>query len=366
MVINANVKWMLLSAAALLFFSGCKREPVQVYTAPKEDAAKAPVPSMPAGHGDMMGGAPAQIAFKLPAGWKEKTAAQMRAAQFSVSGPDSQEADVSVIPLPGMSASHEDLLNIWREQVQLAPVSKEDADKALEKVTIAGLQGNLADMVSEKNLVNDRFKLRILVASVEKAGTTWFIKMTGPDELVKASRPSFLEFLQGLTFKEAAEAPAAMPAMGTGLNAMVPAGDAGENPKWKVPADWQEAKAGPMQSAKFIVIGENGKQAEITVSSLGGDGGGLLANANRWRGQLLLKPVSEEEMAKDVQKVAVGAAQAIMMDIKGTSAKSGEPARMVVLSVPDAGKTWFYKLLGEEKLVEKQKDAFVKFAGSAQ
>jgi len=63
--------------------------------------------------------------------------------------------------------------------------------------------------------------------------------------------------------------------------------------------------------------------------------------------------------------LAVAGGQATMMDVTGTDAKTGQKARLVGIILPQAGQTWFYKLMGDEQLVGQQKEAFVKFIQSA-
>ncbi len=48
-----------------------------------------------------------------------------------------------------------------------------------------------------------------------------------------------------------------------------------------------------------------------------GDGGGLLANFNRWRGQLGLGPVTEADLAKEVQPLDLPGGKASVADITG-------------------------------------------------
>jgi hypothetical protein len=57
--------------------------------------------------------------------------------------------------------------------------------------------------------------------------------------------------------------------------------------------------------------------------------------------------------------VANGKAQ--LVDMSGTDARTGQPTRLVGAIVPQSGQTWFYKLMGDAKVVESQKDAFTKF-----
>ena len=61
-------------------------------------------------------------------------------------------------------------------------------------------------------------------------------------------------------------------------------------PTWTVPSGWQEGQLAQFLVAKYVIAGADGTAA-VNVSSLAGDGGGLLANVNRWRGQLGLPPV---------------------------------------------------------------------------
>jgi hypothetical protein len=47
--------------------------------------------------------------------------------------------------------------------------------------------------------------------------------------------------------------------------------------------------------------------------------------------------------------------------MSGTNPTTGQPARLVGAMVTQAGQTWFYKLMGDAKVVEAQKAAFAKF-----
>ncbi len=59
------------------------------------------------------------------------------------------------------------------------------------------------------------------------------------------------------------------------------------------------------------------------------------------------------------------AAKRWLVDISGTSSQTGQPAQLVAVIVPQAGQTWFYKLMGDAKVVAGQKDAFIQFVRSA-
>ena len=59
-----------------------------------------------------------------------------------------------------------------------------------------------------------------------------------------------------------------------------------DKPTWTVPADWQEGQLAQFLVANIVIARCGGAQAAVNVSSLAGDGGGLLPNVNRWREQL--------------------------------------------------------------------------------
>ena len=197
--------------------------------------------------------------------------------------------------------------------------------------------------------------------------------MTGDPDLVENQKANFIAFLKSVEFNQAA-APAAMdmsqlppshPAI-PGMDSTTqsaPAADTAGKPTWTVPADWEEGQLAQFLIAKFI-IGGGDATAAVNVSSLAGDGGGLLPNINRWRGQLGQPPVTDADIATLPTVDATGV-KATLVDISGTDARSGKPARLVGVIVPLVGQTWFYKLMGDPDIVAQQKDAFTKFVQSA-
>ena len=62
---------------------------------------------------------------KLPAGWKENpNPGSMRAASYLVSNSEGSEAEVAVIPMPGMANIELQLVNMWREQAKLPTITE--------------------------------------------------------------------------------------------------------------------------------------------------------------------------------------------------------------------------------------------------
>jgi hypothetical protein len=357
----------LFSLAVLL--TGCGRDDVKVYHVAKEDSAAPPPVQLAAPEqNSQTQQQPPQLQWTLPDGWQEKTAGQMRVASFLVTGTNGETADVGVIPLPA-SGQEIQLVNMWRDQLQLPAATNDTA----EAVAIGSDSGKLFDIASDALLIDGKSRARILVAMLTSGGTSWFFKMTGEDSFVVSQKPAFLQFLKSVNFVAPA---AAAPMPGTGLgnqNFLVPnanttvtggaAPDAGKS-IWTIPPDWKQIDPGPMLSAKFSITGNDGS-AEVNILSSGMDSG-LAANVNRWRGQLGLPPVAQEdEFSKMVSSIDVGNGKAQVVDLSGTDSKTGKPARLIGAIVPQNGQTWFYKLMGDEAVVARQKDAFIQFVQSA-
>jgi len=298
----------------------------------------------------------------------------MRVASFRVVS-NGKQADVSVVPLPGLMGHDLDNVNRWRSMLGLQPIKEEDLPKATEVVQIAGSPGQLYDLAGE--IPGSGEKSRILAAVLKRGGVAWFFKMSGDDELVKEQKPTFVNFLKTLSF-EAAPAgagegtpsmtalPPSHPPIGEAslLQASASA-DAQDKPDWQVPPGWKEADAGGFLVAKYIVSGSDNSRADVNVSHSAGTGGGIEANVNRWRGQLGLSPLSEADLNQNLTPLDTGAGKAVSVDITGTDARTGQKARLVGIIIPQQTQTWFYKLMGDEKVVAAEKDAFLKFVQSA-
>jgi hypothetical protein len=134
---------------------------------------------------------------------------------------------------------------------------------------------------------------------------------------------------------------------------------------WTVPSGWQPTPPAQFLLAEFSVPGANGAKAEVNVAELDGDGGGLLANVNRWRGQIGLTPVNDGDLAQLAQPLDVPAGKATQVDFTGIDPKTSQPTRLVGVVVSQNGQTWFYKLMGEKQVVAQQEDTFTKFIQSA-
>lgn len=389
---NTSVRFRRSSSVAALSLalalSGCGKEKVTVYEVAKDQPQPtAPASSDPHQHGaagDPHGMAAAALPrvkwTKLPAGWQENPApGPMRAASFLVKGEGDEVAELAAIPMEGMAGMDLQLVNMWRGQVKLATVTEAEADKQAVPVTIGGEQGKLYEMASTEPVIDATRKGRIVVGVLKRGDTSWFFKLAGEDALVAKAKPAMIEFVKDITFappEPAAVAglPAGHPPMGgSSASAMMRAGGGdtippgtGERPKWEVPSTWTEVARSQFLVAKFRVTAEGGAKADINVSMSSGSGGGLLMNVNRWRAQLSLPPVDQAALDKEAKAIEVAGGTGTVVDFSGEEAENRVPSRCIGVMVPQHGEAWFYKLMGPEALVTRERDAFLKFVRGVQ
>jgi hypothetical protein len=366
-------------AAALLLFAlaGCGRDDVKVYHVATNDTAVALPPSaapmampatMPGGLAVPDNSGLPKLKYTLPDGWKEKALTQMRVASFGITE-NGKTADVSVIPLGGMAGGDLANVNRWRKDVgQTTLATDDDLNKIAEPVTVAGQPASLFDLAGTNPGTGDS---EGIVATILHADdTAWFFKMSGDADLVKKNKPAFIAFLKSLEFgapaataaPDLSQLPAGHPVISPPATA-ADAATATDKPTWNVPAGWQPGELAQFLVAKFV-IGGGDATAAVNVSQLSGNGGGLLSNINRWRGQLGLAPISETELAQLPVIDATGG-KATVVDISGTDARSQKPAQLVGVVLPLGGQTCFYKLMGDPAIVAQQKNALIQFVQSA-
>lgn len=152
--------------------------------------------------------------------------------------------------------------------------------------------------------------------------------------------------------------PAAASAAPGGMAATPVAVAAGANLTWTAPATWQAKAGSAMRKGTYTITGDAGATAELAITAFPGAVGGEFANVNRWRGQLSLTPIGEGEVNSAVTRLTVNGLTISYVDLVSTDAA---PQRMLGAMVPFEGSVWFFKLLGPDAVVAKEKAAFVEF-----
>ncbi len=128
----------------------------------------------------------------------------------------------------------------------------------------------------------------------------------------------------------------------------------GEGISWQLPSDWKQVRAAGMRYMT-ITAPDN---IEIAVFSFPDDVGGLLANVNRWRGQIGLEPITDEQLPQCTSGLKFENGQGTLVDISNPERKS---ARVLAAVLQGRDTTWVIRMTGTIEPLENLKPAFVDF-----
>jgi len=136
-------------------------------------------------------------------------------------------------------------------------------------------------------------------------------------------------------------------------------------PVYDLPAGWSVLPSSQFVMLKLRVAGS--PDATCHLSILGGNGGGLLANVNRWYNQMGLPPISAADVAK-LPTHKFFNSRALLLDLTGSYAGMGADKKEdwgligLILVAPRA--SLFLKMQGPAALLKKEKQHFLDLASS--
>jgi len=117
----------------------------------------------------------------------------------------------------------------------------------------------------------------------------------------------------------------------------------GEEPiHWGLPEGWTQQ---PGDDIRFATLTDarTDPPLTVTVTKLPARAGDLLANVNRWRGQLGLDPIDEARLVQEVHPLEGVALASVLVDLVAPETEGAEPARMLAAIYETPVWTWFLK-----------------------
>lgn len=339
-----------LSAAALLRAAA---QDIETYSVPKghpalsQSATTMPLAPPAAAH--------APLRWTTPAGWKELPPTSIRIGNFLVTGAQGKKAEVAITSFPGSVGTELGNVNRWRGEVGMEPVEQDNISS--QAIMVESKAGKLYDFAGAAS--------ETVVVSLPRQGVTWFFKLRGDKDVVSGARAAFLDFLKSVHFSEGVEAQetsAPLPAMPSSSSLHSAMFDKTKNePQWNPPSHWSAKSAGQMVLKSFSVTADNGQKATVAISVFPGDVGGTFANVNRWRSQLGLAPVAQSELSQVTEPLPLANGAGVLVDFANPNAPGSQRTRLVAAMVRHDDRTWFYKITGDDSLVAREKEGFVKF-----
>ena len=164
----------------------------------------------------------------------------------------------------------------------------------------------------------------------------------------------------GMTDESSEVTAAAVPTPAVGEQAP----DQGEFP-WTVPGGWDRIEGErPMRVATFTAPTPSGP-VEVAVTRFPGEAGGLLANVNRWRGQMGLAAAAEADLAALVERFGQDEWSGYLLRVRG------QTQHMLAAGVYERSqdRTWFIRATAspsEIDAIENDFGSFVRSLGPAE
>jgi hypothetical protein len=393
----------ITSILLILLLWGCSKDPISVQeNVPKEYDQ--------------------DLRWTLPSGWTEVAlTSTMQMAAFSIV--DGEETlQCTITSFEGGGGSDLENLNRWLLQLgrpatdsQGLAIIRENLFLGTHAYLVFDLTRSLTDLAERaiappKDQANDK---SFIAAILRENNRSWFFKLRGNLAAVRKGRAPFQDFLtsirlQGepdeLQLPKPSATPHALPVAGgvkiarkgdippgappppSGPPPLPPGGlppppsippevlekmrktpppnlpaalrkqlGSAKTPAWQVPAGWKTLPSTPMRRGNFTISGDGGKTAAVTVIRLPSNSGSLDANITRWAGQVGLTPEKLNEDQPPVQQIEISGAKANYVVLRGP-----EKSTAVAVVTQDGG-TWFFKLNGNNVLVESQRIAFEGF-----
>lgn len=342
---GARIIKLLPLAAALLV--GCSEEEIRTYRVASEASDSVEVgaktPDAKATPREL------SVHWHAPDGWTEEPVGQFQLASYSIGS----ELKASVSMLPGDAGGTAANINRWRGQVGLDPlIASEISGEA-----VPGFQGegelSLFELLGKSGN-------GILAGILRLSGETWFFKMSGPIDELSEQRPAFEGFLGALETK-----------VGTGFGDQGPPAEKAADPQkpkvnFDLPDGWTVGEESPMRVASFRAAGEDGFEADIAVVPLPGETGSILDNINRWRAQLQLEALKNEDDPAVGKMVDGSPGKYLLTHMKSTKPiVEGEFHGAISAAIVKGDKyTWFVRMSGEARVVEANHSRFEAFVES--
>jgi hypothetical protein len=144
---------------------------------------------------------------------------------------------------------------------------------------------------------------RMLAAILPSGDQAWFFKTVGPIPEIDKHEKEIKGFFTGLTLNDNGKA------------------------HWKLPAGWKEEAGGnEMRLATIVIPADKRLELTVAVTPWSGTEQSMLANVNRWRGQMQLPAINAHELGAVTTEAKAGDRPITIVDLKGRFKSGGMTA----------------------------------------
>lgn len=280
----------------------------------------------------------------VPATWQEQTGSGMRAATILIPG-RGKPLELTVIGLPWSGAPGELLSNVnrWRGQMQLPPVDETGLAKDARQVSAGNSTLTIVDLRGKFQGGPMNAPFAGSAAETQPPFATQAAPMDSASKDLPAGHP-----------------PIAAPLDSTADRAAAPF-------KYDLPAGWQTRPAGGMRKVD-VLVQDGDKSAVFTAIDFPSNSPPMMsdpiANVRRWRGEVGLPPLSDDEIKSTMQPIEIDGTKAMLVEAVPDGGQSQADRATIAAMFTRGDAIWFFKLSGDRDVVAAQKDKFENFLKS--
>ena len=287
------------------------------------------------------------VAWQLPEEWGENPGmGGIMAGSFHVKTKEGPQGRIGVMPFRE-SVETASIVNMFARELGHADYNNTSLTGLLKSKNFSGRTFELARL---EDMTGEEAPPRTALLAIHRQNEqTWLFPFIANRELVNEQLDNFYAFLGSTTLRAGktpvrAIAPSLPPAQ---------APTASHQPTWEAPAHWERRASTQMRIGNYAVTNDAGQTLDFSITSFPGQVGGILANVNRWLGQLGIEQTDEEGLKQYLSDRTV----------------DEKPAKLVLAESEDQAlyaailfhkdRSWFLKLMGDRALAQDEKENFL-------
>ena len=320
--------WLSSTLALLLLVSCGEDAEIHSYTAPNQ--YEGPV-----------------VAWKLPEQWGENPGMSgMMAGSFHVKTTDGPRGRIGVMPFRE-SVETTSIVNMFARELGHADYNNSSLKDLIKPKKLADRTFDLARLEDKTGKENP--PRTALLAIYRQDAQTWLFPFIADRDLINEQLDNFYSFLESTTLRAGKEPVRAIaPSLPT-----PPPSSTAHQPTWEAPEHWEQKPSTQMRIGNYAVSNDEGESLDFSITSFPGEVGGILANVNRWLGQVGMDKTDESGLSRYLSDRTIDEKPA-----KLVLAESDEQALYAAILFHE-GRSWFLKLMGDVNLARSEKENFI-------
>ena len=292
------------------------------------------------------------VAWELPEQWGENPGmGGIMAGSFHVKTSNGPTGRIGVMPFRD-SVENTQIVNMFARELGHPDYNQSTLSPLIENKKLQDRNFELVRL--EDRNENDSPPRSALLALYKQDGQTWLFPFIADRTLIDEQMENFLGFLASTTLRAGKEpvravAPTLPPA---------PPASSGHQPSWEAPPHWEQKASTQMRIGNYAVSNDAGESLDFSITSFPGEVGGILANVNRWLGQVGIDATDEAGLSQYLSDRTIDEKPA-----KLVIAESGEQALYAAILLHE-GRSWFIKMMGNLPLAKAEKENFLRVVDS--